>query len=99
MHALQKLHKKWPPDHYLVLRVSYFDTPDVKRFFPEREESISFKLAISAYESNYFGSGIYIFKKGITSQEMFDFIKKHDANFPDDVQIRGYYFFKVKRFM
>ena len=92
MHALQKLHKKWPPGYYLAVRVSYFDA-DVNQFFSEREESISFKLALSEYNNTFCGTGVYVFKKA-TAQEMFDFIQKHNANFPDVVQIRGHRFLR-----
>ena len=93
LHVLKKLHKKWPPeDHYLALRVSYFDT-DSKAYFERHKDCISYSLAVSTRNKIKCRCGIFIFKKGVSPNEMMEFMEKNNPDFPRRVQIRGYHFF------
>lgn len=94
MHVLKKLHKKWSPDHYLVLRVSYFDT-DSEAYFERHKDSISYSLAVSTRNKIKCKYGIFIFKKGVAPNEMMEFMEKNNPDFPQKVQIKGFHFFQA----
>lgn len=94
LHVLKKLHKKWPPDHYLALRVSYFDT-DNEAYFARHKEAISYSVAISTRNKIKCKCGIFIFKKGVAPNEILEFMEKNNPDFPKKVQIKGFHFFQA----